>query len=70
MQYKDDYKDDYEDEVEEKQTKEPLMTQQIIRQKIKELKELEAIEKKIAKLEADKHKLIAKRKELEIKYNL
>lgn len=47
-----------------------LTQQQIIRQKIKELKELESIEKKIAKLEADKHKLIAKKAELERKFGL
>lgn len=47
-----------------------LTQQQIIRQKIKELKELESIEKKIAKCEADKQKLIAKKSELEKKYGL
>lgn len=44
--------------------------QQIIRQKIKELKELETIEKKIAKCEADKQKLIVKKAELERKFGL
>lgn len=47
-----------------------LTQQQIIRQKIKELKELESIEKKIAKCEADKQKLIVKKSELERKYGL
>ena len=42
--------------------------QQKIRQKIKELKELETIEKKIAKCESDKQKLITKKRELETKY--
>jgi hypothetical protein len=50
--------------------KKELTQQQIIRQKIKELKELESIEKKISKLELDKQKLINKRKELEEKYGL
>lgn len=49
---------------------ERLTQQQIIRQKIKELKELETIEKKIAKCEADKQKLIAKKAELERKFGL
>ena len=50
--------------------KKELTQQQIIRQKIKELKELESIEKKISKLELDKQKLINKKKELEEKYGL
>lgn len=49
---------------------ERLTQQQIIRQKIKELKELETIEKKIAKLETDKQKLISKKAELERKFGL
>lgn len=59
--------DNLYDKVEEKKE---LTQQQIIRQKIKELKELESIEKKISKLELDKQKLINKRKELEEKYGL
>lgn len=56
--------------MENVQDKKELNQQQIIRQKIKELKELESIEKKISKLELDKQKLINKRKELEEKYGL
>ena len=55
----------------ENETKvEKLSQQQIIRQKIKELKELESIEKKIAKCNTDKQKLIIKKSVLEKKYGL
>ena len=55
----------------ENETKvEKLSQQQIIRQKIKELKELESIEKKIANCNAEKQKLIIKKSVLEKKYGL
>ena len=43
---------------------------QKIRARIKELKELESIEKKLAKNASEKQKLLAKKQELEAKYNL
>jgi hypothetical protein len=52
------------------EVKQELTQTQKIRAKIKELKELETIELKIAKLKSDLQKLKDKKSELEQKYNL
>jgi|LFRM01.1.fsa_nt_gb hypothetical protein len=56
-------------EVKKEESKE-LTQAQKIRAKIKELRELETIEKKIAKTKSDLQKLKDKKFELEQKYNL
>lgn len=52
------------------EVKQELTQAQKIRAKIKELRELETIEKKIAKTKSDLQKLREKKQELEQKYNL
>lgn len=54
----------------EKEVKQELTQAQKIRAKIKELRDLETIEKKIAKTKSDLQKLKDKKFELEQKYNL
>ena len=54
----------------EKEKTEEQTQAQKIRSRIKELKELEGIEKKLAKNASEKQKLLAKKQELEKKYNL
>jgi len=65
IQYKTPKKGDNVNEV-----KQELTQAQKIRAKIKELRELETIEKKIAKTKSDLQKLREKKQELEQKYNL
>ena len=57
-------------EVKKEVKKEELTQAQKIRAKIKELQELETLEKKLAKNASERTRLLALKKELETKYGL